>query len=167
MGSQGIHLREPTLERLQVVADALAESVVLDHYETRLARVFEAIEPLAARLQERSRGAYPDRELLRYIGGALLVQQTMVGRVEVGEKPEVLWERPELERLYLRLAEEYELRERHRALERKLEVISRTAQTLLDLVQHRRSLRVEWSIVLLILEEILLTLYTYTLGPPH
>ncbi len=168
VGSHGITVREATLERFQVVADALAKSVVLDHYEGRVSRVFEAIEPLATRLQERGRGVYPDRELLRYIGGTLLVQQTMVGRVEVAEKPEILWERPELERLYLRLAEEYELRERHRALERKLEVISRTAQTLLDLVQHRRSLRVEWYIVLLILVEILLSLYSlYALGLAH
>jgi len=83
----------------------------------------------------------------------------MVWRAEVGEKPEVLWENPELERLYPRLAEEYELRERHLALERKLDLIARTAQTLLDLLQHQRSLRVEWYIVVLILVEILLTVY--------
>jgi len=71
----------------------------------------------------------------------------------------VLWEQPELERLYVRLEDEYELRERHLALERKLDLISRTAETMLDLMQHKRSLRVEWYIVILIIVEILLTLY--------
>ena len=59
----------------------------------------------------------------------------------------------------MRLEDEYELRERHVALERKLDLISRTAETLLDLMQHKRSLRVEWYIVILIVIEILLTLY--------
>ena len=71
----------------------------------------------------------------------------------------LLWEHPELERLYVRLAEEYELRDRDRALDRKLDVISRTVETLLGLVQTRSSLRVEWYIVLLIVAELLLTTY--------
>jgi len=51
------------------------------------------------------------------------------------------------------------IRERHLVLEEKMETISRTAQALLDLIQTRRSLRVEWYIVILIVVVILLTLY--------
>ena len=83
----------------------------------------------------------------------------MVGRVEVGEKPDALWERPDLERLYLRLEDEFELKERQLALHRKLEVIGQTVETVLDLLQSRRALRVEWYIVVLIVAEILLNLY--------
>jgi required for meiotic nuclear division protein 1 len=83
----------------------------------------------------------------------------MVGRVEVADKPELLWDRPELGRLYGRLEDEYELIERHVALERKLALLSRTVETLLDLLQDKRNLRVEWYIVVLIVIEILLTLY--------
>ncbi|MDH4275078.1 MAG: RMD1 family protein, partial [Gammaproteobacteria bacterium] len=84
----------------------------------------------------------------------------IVGRVEVEEKPDILWEHPELERLYQRLDTEYELRERHNALERKLALISRTAEILLDVMQTKRGLRVEWYIVILIVVEIMLTVYS-------
>jgi required for meiotic nuclear division protein 1 len=77
----------------------------------------------------------------------------------VGEKPDPLWERPDLERLYLRLEDEYELRERLLALERKLSLVSRTAETALELMQHDSSHRVEWYIVALIVVEILLSVY--------
>ncbi len=154
-----ISIKETRPERLQVVADILAKSVVLDHYEQRVAEGFDRIEPLADRLQRKGRTEYRDIELLRHIGGTLLIQHTTVGRVEVGEKPETLWERPDLERLYVRLEDEYELRERHVALERKLELISRTAETLLNLLQHRRSLRVEWYIVILIMVDIVLNIF--------
>jgi required for meiotic nuclear division protein 1 len=159
-----IILREKTTERLQVVADILAKSLVLSHYETRIAEIFDGIEPLAAVLRKRGRAGARSKELLRHIGDVLLMQQKMVGRVETGEKPQLLWEHPELERLYMRLAEEYELRDRDRALDRKLDVISRTVETLLSLVQTRSSMRVEWYIVLLIIAELLLTTYPLLLN---
>ena len=59
---------------------------------------------------------------------------------------------------------EAEIRERGLAMERKLGLISRTAQTLLDLLQARRSLRVEWYIVALFVVEILFNLYQH-FGP--
>jgi uncharacterized Rmd1/YagE family protein len=148
-----------TPERLQVVADVLAKTVVLGYYESKLAAVFERVEPLAAALRRGGRSGSRARELLREIGDVLLTEHKMVGHVEVLEKPDVLWEHPELERFHARLRVEYELRERERALNRKLELISRTVATLLDLIQNQRSLRVEWYIVLLIVVEIVLTLY--------
>jgi uncharacterized Rmd1/YagE family protein len=141
------------------VADILGKSVMLGFYEDHIAQSFDRVEPLAVQLERRGRARQHTRELTSQIGTTLLSLHRMVGRAEVGEKPETLWEYPELERLYVRLEAEYEIRERQLALERKLEVISRTVQTLLDLLQARRSLRVEWYIVLLIVVEILLTLY--------
>ncbi len=154
-----IQLSEFNLQRLQVVADVLAKSVVLGHYEAALAHTFDRIEPLATRLQAGARYMFQSRELLRHIGEVLLIQSKMVGRVEVSEKPELLWEQPQYERLFMRLEDEFELGERHMALERKLELVSRTAETLLELLQNRRTLRVEWYIVILIVVEIILTLY--------
>jgi uncharacterized Rmd1/YagE family protein len=155
-----IAVHEISLDRLQVVADILAKSVVLARYEASIAGVFDRIEPLADSLSRRGAAGQRSRELLSHLGGSLLVEHKMVGRAEVAEKPEILWDRPQLERLFARLEDEYEIRERHLALERKLDLVARTAQTLLDLLQNERSLRVEWYIVALIVIEILLTLYT-------
>jgi required for meiotic nuclear division protein 1 len=156
---QSLYLIKADPLRLQVVADILGKSVLLADQEAQVTRAFERVEPLADELQRSGRGARHARDLGRHIGETLLIQHQMVGRGEVGDKPEVLWEQPDLERLFLQLEAEYELRERQLALERKLEVIGRTASTLLDLLQSRRSLRVEWYIVILIVVEIGLTLY--------
>ncbi len=152
-------LHDTSVQRLQLVAEMLARSSVLSDDEARVAKTFEQIEPLAQNLSRKGHGGRKMQVLLTYIGESLLSQQRMVGRAEVADKPDLLWERPELEGLYLRLEDEFELRERHLALERKLEVISNTAETLLDLLQAQRSHRVEWYIVILIVIEICLTLY--------
>jgi len=152
-------LREASLERIQVVAEILAKSAVLTHYESRVATVFDGVEPLAVALKQGRQRTMRGRQLLRQIGEVLEIQARTVGRVEVAEKPELTWDEPELDRLYERLAAEYELHDRDRALGRKLELIGRTAETLLDLLDTRRSLRLEWYIVILIAVEIVLILY--------
>jgi uncharacterized Rmd1/YagE family protein len=159
-----LSIAELSLERLEIVAHVLVKSTVLAHYEERIGSVFDRIEPLATGMQHGRWARVPARALLRQIGSVLSAETLTVGRVEVTEKPELTWDRPDLDRLYERLSAEYELRDRDRALTRKLELITRTSETLLDLVQNRRMLHVELYIVLLIAVEIVIMLYDMTVG---
>ena len=152
-------LEDAAVERLQVVADIVSKSALLSLYEKRVAAEFDRIEPLAAELDRSGRIPGKTKQLLKYIGSMLLVEQRMVGRAEITEKPEVLWDNPALEGLFVKLEDEFEIRERHAAIERKLRLISNTANTVLELLSSKHSLRVEWYILLLIVFEILLTLY--------
>jgi uncharacterized Rmd1/YagE family protein len=93
------------------------------------------------------------------IGQALLAHHRMSGRLEIEEKPDILWDHPELDRLHARLADEYELKERAIGLARKLSVINETARALSDIIDTERSVRLEMIIVALIVVEILVTLY--------
>jgi uncharacterized Rmd1/YagE family protein len=150
---------DASLATRQLIADILAKSLLLEDYEGRLAATFDRVEPLAERLGQGRFGVRRTHELVKHIGETLRIQHRMVGRAAVGDKPDLLWEHPYLERLYLRLENEYEIHDRQLALERKLRLISDTAETLLDMLQTQRTLRVEWYIVILIVVEIVLTLY--------
>jgi uncharacterized Rmd1/YagE family protein len=154
-----IQLRDMLLERLLVIADVLAKSVVLAHDEREVAKVFEIIEPFAKELADHGRTRRDRKGVLQLIGNALLVQHRVSGRVAIGEKPDALWDRPDLERLYARLEDEYELKERVDALTRKLAVVAETANTLADIIDTRRSLRLELIVVVLIAFEIVVTFY--------
>ena len=159
MHGDRICLVNDDVERLQIVADVLSKSVILAFYEARIAGSFDRIEPLALELQRGGRVTGKSKKLVRHIGAMLLSEHLMVGRVAVSEKPELLWTRPELEGLFIRLEDEFEIKERHDALGSKLHLISHTAQTLTQLEQTRRSLRLELYIVLLIVVEIVIMLY--------
>ena len=154
-----VYLEDAAIERLQVIADILSKSALLSLYEKHVSGEFDRVEQLASELQRTGRIPGKGPEFLKKIGTLLLVEQRMVGRAEITEKPEILWENPGLEGLFARLEDEFELRERHAAIERKLGLISRTSHTLLELLSSRHSLRVEWYIVILIVLEILLSLY--------
>jgi uncharacterized Rmd1/YagE family protein len=152
-------LQECSAERLQIVAEALGKSVVLNYYEVEIAGIFESIKPFTVGIRGKNVRSPKEEDLLSYISGTLLIQQKMFGIVEVGEKPDPVWDDPSLDRLYLRLEDEYELRERLVILEQKLALISRTVETSLNLLQRDSSHRVEWYIVILIVIEIALAIY--------
>jgi required for meiotic nuclear division protein 1 len=153
-----VHVVELTIDRVQVLAEVLAKSAVLSHYEKRVAAVFDRVERMADQL---GRGVMTSngKDLLKEIGGVLLIQAQTVGRADVLEKPEIIWDSSALDRLYEKLVVEYELRERDRALSRKLSVIAHTAETYLELEHNRQSRRLEWYIVMLIVIEIILSLF--------
>jgi uncharacterized Rmd1/YagE family protein len=151
-----LQLKGTDQNRLLLVAEALAVSVALAHDERRIAKAFEQIEPVAVSLIKRQLPSAPKSALLEQIGEALLIQKRLAGRVDLDEKPDVLWDHPELERLWTKLVDEYDLPARARAIERKLVVIRETADTITDLISTRTSHRLEWCIIALIATEIAL-----------
>jgi required for meiotic nuclear division protein 1 len=151
-----IQVRDMSMARLLVVSDVLAKSVVLAHDEREVAKVFETIEPFVRELASSGKFFRNRRDILKLIGEALSVQHNVSGRVAIAEKPDALWDRPDLERLYARLEDEYELKQRVDALNRKLAVAGETANTLADIIDTRRSLRLEVIIVVLIAFEIVI-----------
>ena len=152
-----IAVKALTTEHALLIADALATSVVLANDEKNVAKVFDVIQPIARELAEHGRtpGRAPGNPG-KHIGNALLVQHRVSGLVAVAEKPDVLWERPDLERFYARLEDEYELKERADFLNRKFTVISDFAKAFADIIDTERSLRLELIIVVLIAVEIVM-----------
>jgi uncharacterized Rmd1/YagE family protein len=142
-----------------VLADVLAKNVALVRDEREVNKVLELIEPFAIRLASTGKAPFNRRNMLRLVGQALLVQQRISGRIAVQEKPDVLWDRSDLERLYARLEDEYELKERANALRHKLEIIQETTRALTDIIDTERSTRLEAIIVVLIVVEVLIASY--------
>ena len=157
--SGALQIKSADTDRLLLVAEALAMSVVLAYDERRIASAFERIDAITQALKEGQLPRSPQGTLLEQIGQALALQQRLAGRVDLDEKPDVLWDHPELERFWARLVDEYDLPQRGRAIARKLDVIRGTADTLTDLMATRTSHRLEWYIIALIGLEIGLSLY--------
>ncbi len=156
--SGAVFLDHISLEKLQIIADALSKNLVLTLYEKKVAGEFDKIEPLAQELASHGNVSAGSRNLLSKIGSMLLIEHRMVGRAEIGDKPETLWNFPHLEGLYASLEDEFELKERQSALDRKLGLISDTAQTLADVWDNKQLRKLEWYVIGLIVFEIFISL---------
>jgi uncharacterized Rmd1/YagE family protein len=157
--AEKIVLSDHSAERLQLLAEVLARSVLLARYEIGITAAFDRIEPMAATLQRTGRTGRGPRALLRHIGEGLLSEQRLVGRASVIEKPDLLWDSAHLERFYTRLVEEFDISERYATLQHKQELISRTTEMVLDILQTQRAYRVEIAVLVLIGVEIVISLY--------
>ncbi len=157
--SGAVSLDDISLEKLQVIADALSKNLVLTLYEKKVAGEFDKIEPLAQELATHGKVSADSKQLLSKIGSMLLIEHRMVGRAEIGDKPETLWNFPHLEGLYASLEDEFELVERQSALDRKLGLISDTAQTLADVWDNKQLHKLEWYVIGLIVFEIVISLF--------
>jgi required for meiotic nuclear division protein 1 len=155
-----LQLRELTSAHVLVLADILGKSVALAHYEKEIASVFDTIEPAASMLATSGRIPSGRKALLQLVGSALLTQHRVSGRIAFAEKPDILWEHPELERFYARLEDEYEILERGTLLNGKMNVITSAAQTFTDMMDTARSARLELLIVILILAELVIAAAT-------
>ena len=114
--------------RLLVIADVLAKSVALGRDERRVNAVFRHDRALRRRACGEGQ---PAMEAQIHVGAhgpdSRSVRHRVSGRVAVDDKPDVLWDRPDLERLYARLEDEYDLTPRARTLNAKIDVIGETA----------------------------------------
>ncbi|MDB5739944.1 MAG: hypothetical protein JWP16_984 [Alphaproteobacteria bacterium] len=155
-----LQVRELTAAHILVLADILAKSVALAHYERETASVFDTIEPAATTLAVSGRIPRNRKALLQLIGSALLAQHRVSGRIAFAEKPEILWERPELERFYARLEDEFEIVERGTLLNGKMTVLGSAAETFTDMMDTARSARLELLIVILIVAELIIAAVT-------
>jgi uncharacterized Rmd1/YagE family protein len=157
--ANGVALKNDATERLLLLAEAMATSVALAYDERRIAQAFDRVVPIASSLKQRKLLAGSQADLLEQIGEALLIQQRLAGRVELADRPDVLWDHPELERFWSKLTDDYDLGPRARAIGQRLEVIRETADTMADLLSTRTSHRLEWYIIILICLELLLGVF--------
>lgn len=160
IGTKGqIQLVDTSEERLLLVATVLARSVVLARDEILVSEAFDQIAPLVTNLREKGHVRWKIRPVMQLVGDVLSARHRMLGTAQVDERPDLLWDHPELDRLYVRLEAEYELKERAEVLDRKFGALGEFTEVLLEIVQDKRAFRVEVIIIALIGFEIVLSLF--------
>ena len=159
IGEDGqIMLADGDEARLTLVAIVLARSAVLSRDEILVSQAFDRIAPLVADLRETGRTRFPVRQAMRLVGEVLAARHRVMATVQADERPDVLWDNPELDRLYARLEAEHELDDRAEVLERKFVALGDFAEVLLNIIQDKRAFRLELAIIALIAFEIVLAL---------
>ena len=161
-----IELEDASDERLLLVATVLAYSVVLSRDEILASEAFDHIGPLVADLRQNGRVRLSITPVMRQVGEVIAARHRLMGTAQVDERPDILWDHPQLDRLYARLEDEYELKERAEVLERKFVALGDFTEVLLDIVQDKRAFRLEAAIIALIVFEIMLTLFNMATHHP-
>jgi len=151
-----IFLSHLDVNHIKIISYVLSQSVALERYEDEIESSLSEIGAIVENLKTSGKAMLREREVLKQIGRVLSVKQTAVAHLSLFDKPEEVWESPELENLYNKLNSEYDLRVRFDVLDEKTNYLSDISQMLMNFLAEKRNARLEIIIIILIFIEIVL-----------
>lgn len=160
-----VYLTKLDREKIQIISFVLSQSVALEKYENEIEKRTLEMEKIINFLKTGIWKRLKKKDLLSEIGEILAVKQKTISHLSLFDKPEIVWERVELERLYHKLYYEFELADRFDILNEKIKFLSDHHKILLDFLSTQRSYSLELIVVILIFIEILIFLFEVFLLP--
>lgn len=157
-------VKSMSLDKLSLVADVLAQSVAIDYFDYLTDEIVAKFDRINFDLERRGRLNISTRALIRMIGASNAILQSSITRMAVLDKPELVWEEVELESLYLSLRKMFELDDRFKNIEFKLDYIRKTSELALTMMSDRRMIILETMIVILFVVDLLLFGYEILTG---
>lgn len=152
-----VTIKKGDMDRLVLLTTVFAQSNTLEHYENVAVTL---TEDSAALTEPMEQGRMPPagQPMLKFIGKSLGIRRELVSQLSVLDPPEEIWEDDRLDSLYHALRNNFEIQQRMRVVEHKLELVKETADLVVSINESRRSLWLELIIIALIAIEIILYL---------
>ncbi len=155
-----VRLKELSLDRVSIISQALAQSVALDHIEREVADALSRFEPVVVDIHSTGRLRLSVRQVLKAVGFALQVRSSVLANLTLFDRPPETWESEMLERLDSQLYDFFDLEERLSAINQKVAYFTDMSSIFMNLLSDRRSVQLELAILLLILIEIVVFIWS-------
>lgn len=140
------------------ISYALAQSVKLETFETSIQKTFNNTKHLPEDLATKGKILLSRREIRRKTGQLFIERSSINLHLDVLDTPEIFWEYPEIEPLYKMASVYLEINTRVDILNHRLDVLHELLEMLGNELNHQHSSRLEWTIILLIVIEVVLTI---------
>lgn len=154
-----LYIRGLDLEKIKIISYVSAQSVALDRYENEIDERLDELGKIVENLKSSGRTRTTQSNLLKQVGNVLSVKQNAVSSLSLFDKPNETWEREEIEKLYDRLRDQYELRDRFDILNEKIDFLSENNTTLLNFITAQKAHFLEWVVIILIVIEIVIFIW--------
>ncbi|MEY4065430.1 MAG: hypothetical protein RIR26_1638 [Pseudomonadota bacterium] len=146
-------------ERLGAVAQTLAQSVAMEFYEQIVTQAKAQVLKILETIRLKGRITIPVVRLNRQIADASMAQAEVVGVLHLLDKPETLWNDAEMESIYLDLRSAFDLEERFKSIEYKIDTIKESLRIVLEARNSILARRLEIIIILLVGVEVMFSLF--------
>lgn len=146
------------------ISHGIAQSVELANFEVAIQNLFNNTRKIPEDLAKKGKISFSRREIRRKMGELFLERSTINLHLDVLDLPEFFWDYPELEPLYQMIANYLDIRSRVEVLNHRLDIIHELYEVLANELNHQHSSRLEWTIILLIIIEVALTLLRDVFG---
>ena len=142
----------------EIVATILAKSVSLEKNEIGVESLLDRIESVVNDLN-RGRLGVSDEELAKMLARILSYKLNTISYIMLLDNPDITWNNVGAATLYDKLSSLFELNDRYEKIRQKIEILEDITEAFSGLAHAKRGTRLEWAVIILILIEIVLSLY--------
>lgn len=154
-----IFLHNKNIMTKLAISYGFAQSVKLTTFEERIETTIENTKQLPIDLAKRGKIRLSRKEISCKIGEIYIERTSINLHTEILDIPEFFWEHPKLETYYKRTSHYLDINGRTEILNKRLGVLHELFEILSNELDHQHSNRLEWTIIILILIEVLFALF--------
>jgi uncharacterized Rmd1/YagE family protein len=150
-----IWLYKLSLEHIKVISETLGQSVALKQSELSVSQALRNTRPIVHALEMRGALVPSAETIMKTVGFTLAVREAILAKLSLFDDPAEAWQSERLARLHNLLYEHFDIKKRLSALQEKVTFLSDLNLMLMNLLQNRTSHRLEWTVILLIVIEVI------------
>ncbi len=139
------------------VSHGIAQSVKLTIFEELVQKTIDGTKHLPSTLAQKGKIPLSRKEISKKMGELFMERNFVNLHSEILDTPEFFWNYPELEPFYRKTAHYLDAGKRVEVLNKRLAVIHELFEILSGEINHQHSARLEWTIIVLIIIEVLLS----------
>ncbi len=144
---------------LRIVMLNIGQSVALEYYEVLTDDLITSSKYYILELEKHGKLSISKTNLLKYIGKVLNVKNSIVDNLYILDDPNLVWDNEELDLLNRLLKANFDINTRFKDLDYRLQIVEDNLRLFTDVLNVRESSRLEWTIVILIVIEIMIALF--------
>lgn len=160
MQENEIILQTQDIELKLAVSHALAQSSKLGMFEKKIGQTISVAKCFPQELAKKGKISLSRKEISKKMGHLFMELSDVNLHTEILDTPEFFWEHPQLEEYYTFVAKYLDIEQRVKVLNMRLGVVGKLYDMLNSELQHEHSSRLEWTIILLIVLEVILVVAT-------
>ncbi len=159
VGFEEVHLKQPNLESVRILAWVISRSVALDHYEAQVDDMMGTFSRFNRQLKLKGKLNISSKNLLKIIGSNNFIIESIISKLSILEEPAATWENEKLDWLFNKLYELFEIEERFEIIEHKVNYLQNISNTLLEAKRNKKEVILELTIIILIFIEVIMFAY--------
>lgn len=143
---------------LLALSHGIAQSVKLEAFEAQVQATYNECKHIPQALASRGKIPLSRKEIRRKMGQLFLERSSINLQWDVLDTPEFFWENLDLEPLYNMVSNFLDIENRVAVLNQRLDIVHELFEMLGTELNHQHSSLLEWTIIILIVIEVVLTL---------
>lgn len=154
LGFEICNIQNVEAYNLDMTALVIAKSVALETIENKVSVVFDEVETIIKSLKN-GKVNINGKKSASIIGNVLAFKHTVISYIMLLDKPDITWQNANAEKFFNDLADLFELDDRYKILNAKIQSLLDATEIFSDLSHSRTSTIMELIVIILILIEVI------------